>query len=124
MIKVLGILETVLKDYEDIENRGRACVYDTNDLRQAINTVKDYLGIEEGIIFRKVRIKTWKEMEKEFGLDEEGDINTLGSWLFIKNMEERLPNDRIIEIVIDEDGDNNWVGTKYYISKPMIAEYL
>ena len=47
-----------------------------------------------------VKIKTWEAMEKEFGLDKDGDINcklSLG-----KSIYEELPPDRIIEI--DENG--------------------
>jgi len=44
----------------------------------------------------KVKIKTWETLEKEFGLDEEGDINC--SFFFTKDMEEELPADRIIEV--------------------------
>lgn len=69
---------------------------------------------------RKVRIKTWEEMEKEFGLDEYGDILVTGAYYFIKDMENIIPKDRIIEI----DENNGWLSELYGISKPMIAEYL
>ena len=42
----------------------------------------------------KVRIKTWKAMRKEFGLDRDNEyINC--SCHFIQDMEEQLPKDRI-----------------------------
>ena len=43
------------------------------------------------------KIKTWKKMEREFGLDENGDINT-DNFAFLSEMEEQIPNDRIIKI--------------------------
>lgn len=51
----------------------------------------------------KVRIKTWEEMEKEFGVDNVGDIKCKET--FSTYMEELLPKDRIIEI--EENGKNN-----------------
>ncbi len=47
----------------------------------------------------KVLIKTWDEMEKEFGLDYSGDINC--NQYFIVEMEENMPEDRIIEVTKD-----------------------
>ena len=44
----------------------------------------------------KVKIKTWGEMEKEFGVDNVGDIKCKET--FNTYMEELLPKDRIIEI--------------------------
>lgn len=44
----------------------------------------------------KVKIKTWGEMEKEFGVDNVGDIKCKET--FNTYMEEQLPKDRIIEI--------------------------
>ena len=44
----------------------------------------------------KVRIKTWEEMEKEFGVDNVGDIKCKET--FNTYMEELLPKDRIIEV--------------------------
>lgn len=69
---------------------------------------------------RKVRIKTWEEMEKKFGLDKYGDILVTGDYYFTKDMENIIPNDRIIEI----DENNGWLSELYGISKPMIIEYL
>ena len=48
----------------------------------------------------KVRIKTWKEMEKEYGVNEEEDINTKNC-LFSPEMEKELialNTDRIVTI--------------------------
>lgn len=69
---------------------------------------------------RKVRIKTWEKMEKEFGLDIAKDINCRDT--FTKIMEERIPNHRIIEI----NEDWVWKGDtrEWFISEDMIEEYL
>ena len=64
----------------------------------------------------KVKIKTWDEMAKEFGLDTDGDIKTKKS--FNEIMEGGLPEDRIIDI----DNRKNWEG--WNISEDMIAEYI
>ena len=45
----------------------------------------------------KVKIKTWKQMEEEFGLNDEGNIAAKD--IFVRGMEEMMPDDRIIEIV-------------------------
>ena len=68
---------------------------------------------------RKVKIKTWEEMEKEFGLTDDGNIKVFCIW--IKEMEYLIPKDRIIEI----DFKNVWnVSIGYDITKDMIAEYI
>lgn len=46
-----------------------------------------------------VKIKDWDHMKYEYGLDTGGDINCMGC--FTKEMEKRIPNDRIITV---EDG--------------------
>ena len=49
----------------------------------------------------KVKIKTWKKMEKEFGLNKFGNIFVKNSIDFYKNKEKALVNasiDRIVEI--------------------------
>jgi len=73
----------------------------------------------------KVKIKTWSEMEKEFGLDEVGDINC--EYSFVDIMENNLPEDRIIETVKDDDGDPVWFTSEssgWNISNDMIKEKL
>jgi len=55
----------------------------------------------------KLRVRSWKAMEREFGLDEEGDIKFTnpGDVLFIKIMEEEIKSfDRIITICSEEAG--------------------
>lgn len=48
----------------------------------------------------KVKIKTWEQMKKEFGLDDTGDIWD-GSNFFSRNMEKCMPKDRTINIKKD-----------------------
>jgi len=43
-----------------------------------------------------VKIKTWKRMEREFGLDKDGEITCKG--IFLKKMEKVMPEDRMIDI--------------------------
>ena len=44
----------------------------------------------------KVKIKSWKQLEQEFGFNEEGEIAcTFG---FTRDMEQALPEDRIIDV--------------------------
>lgn len=65
---------------------------------------------------QKVKIKTWQEMEKEFGSIVHGSINC--DQYFTKEMEELLPKNRIIEI----DLENQW--NTYTITEDMIKEYI
>ena len=75
----------------------------------------------------KVQIKTWEEMEKEFGLTDVGFINCRET--FTTNMEKLMPKDRIIEIS-EVEGYNArrfiWAvaGTTYDISEDMILHKL
>ncbi len=49
----------------------------------------------------KVKIKTWKEMEREYGLDRLGGIGRNLGWIFIKTKEKELNEgffDRILTI--------------------------
>ena len=58
-----------------------------------------------------VTIRTWADMEDEYGLDNSGTINCSKS--FIIRMEKDLPPNRIIEVI-----DGNW---RYWgISQDMI----
>ena len=63
----------------------------------------------------KVKIKTWKEMEKEFGLTGWGDINC--NCNFPREMENKLPEDRIIILV-------NWAWKGWDVSNDIIKEKL
>jgi len=69
----------------------------------------------------KVKIKTWKRMEEEFGLDRSGSIDCEES--FVNSMENRMPKNRIIEV----DEDSRWKhkdGSTWMVSKDMIAEVI
>jgi len=79
----------------------------------------------------KVKIKTWKEMEKEFGIHENGYIKCIGSFLFTKYKEKQFkkqfPN-RIVEIAIIDDSDfkvkeiNNWYWPIMSIKEKVVYE--
>ena len=72
---------------------------------------------------KKVRIKTWEEMEKEFGVDANNYIK--GDAYFTPSMECDMPENRVIEIYKNKDyftwdlGYDSWT-----ISEDMIAEYI
>lgn len=61
---------------------------------------------------RTVRIKTWDEMKKEFGLEDGGDIDV--GHCFTEEMETALPTYRIIQL----SDKNKWKG--YNICEGMI----
>ena len=72
----------------------------------------------------KVRIKTWNDMAEEFGIDGDGDI--VCEHFFTKQMEEEMPDDRIIDIKVD-DGIYSWEykeGDCFDISDDMIEESI
>jgi len=72
-----------------------------------------------------VRIKTWADMEKEYGLDSLDAINVEEG--FTREMEESIPDDRIIEIEKDVYHCHyNWhsVSGEWCISADMIADRL
>ena len=74
---------------------------------------------------RKVRIKTWEEMEEEFGLEdcEVEIIRVKYDWTRI--MEDTIPEDRVIEVK-NKGGFMRWENRDYgySISDDMIAEWL
>ena len=72
----------------------------------------------------RVKIKSWKAMEEEFGLDDDEQIRCTFS--FVTKMEEIMPEDRIIE-VYKSDKSNSWYIWKesdFWISEDMIEAYL
>ena len=78
-----------------------------------------------------VKIKTWDQMEEEFGLDSGGDINCKGG--FLTTMEKDVPKNRIIEISKSLSKSKNinhyydWKTNKnstWTISNDMIEEFL
>jgi len=68
----------------------------------------------------KVKIKTWEQMEIEFGLNTIGGINC--EYFFTKDMRKLLPEDRIIEIHDDIYWQPDNHKFKYKISKDMIEK--
>lgn len=71
----------------------------------------------------RVKIKTWEEMEKEFGLTKFQDIDCRR--VFTKNMEKFMPEGRIIDIS-EHSCDDYFIwlvdGTTYDISEDMISK--
>lgn len=72
-----------------------------------------------------VKIKTWEAMEEEFGLDTLDDIDCIDC--FTQTMEERLPEDRIIEVnrikTLGYSASYNW-NNDWFISDDMIEEII
>lgn len=79
--------------------------------------------IKKIIMDREVYIKSWDDMCNEFGYNKSG-INT-PNFLFIKEMEDKLPMDRCIK-VYKEEGTNYWIwivnNNKYKITEDMISD--
>ena len=68
----------------------------------------------------RVKLKTWEQMEQEWGLTSDGDINCIP--MYIAEMERLCPEDRIIEVKSIENGFM-WKG-KWRIERPMIEEVI
>ena len=72
---------------------------------------------------KKVKIKTWEKMEKEFGIDYAGGEICIKCYgFFCKNMEKAMPDDRIIEV--DDKEDDFYRFNDWYISDDMIEEVI
>jgi len=81
----------------------------------------------------RVRIKTWEEMEEEFGLDYKGNLAVKG--YFTREIERHMPRNRIIEIrfCVFKDKDHKQFYRGFWriprrnvgciITAPMVAEY-
>ena len=63
----------------------------------------------------KVRIKTWRQMQDEFGLDADNAIDCFKKFTTV--MESSLPRDRIITLDRVYEDDN------YYISDEFTSRY-
>ena len=72
-------------------------------------------------MLKLIKIKTWDEMEKEFGLNELGEISC--GVVFMKPMELEMPKNRII-VVNYTNHIYKWVKHGYFISKNVIEEEL
>lgn len=70
----------------------------------------------------KVQIKTWEEMVEEFELDDSGDIAIRGFCSYTKEMEQEMPEDRIIKI----DSNMRTMDLKYHylITQGMIKKVI
>ena len=71
-----------------------------------------------------VKIKTWEDMENDFGIDEGTDeINCEAGFLLC--MEDALPNDRIIELkVYPNEKEWNINNCEWVISDDMIERII
>jgi len=71
----------------------------------------------------KVRIKTWAEVEEEFGLDGAGSIAVRCS--FSRDMERRMPEDRVVTVAdrVGHCGRVMLEGRLYFLCEGMIAEW-
>jgi predicted RNase H-like HicB family nuclease len=73
---------------------------------------------------RVVQIKTWEDMQKEFGLDFFDDIAC--AEIFTRAMEEELPSDRLLEVEGDVEGVHpvfTWKASRgWSISSDMIEK--
>ena len=67
---------------------------------------------------RLVKIKTWEQMEKEFGLTPKGNINCKNT--FISDMEVAIPKNRII--ILEYDRWDGWVMTDDMIEEELNPE--
>ena len=71
----------------------------------------------------KVKIKTWAEMEKEYGLTVCGEIDC--DAVFTDEMEEQMPANRIVEIDCRYGDIGSWCDWNGWdISEDMVAEVL
>ena len=76
----------------------------------------------------KVEIKTWDDMEEEFGLDTFGEISC---WLsFTIDMEDVMPEDRILEVEesVEKDSEDEFYWEEgeggWEISRDMIKRRI
>lgn len=68
----------------------------------------------------KVRIRTWDDMQAEYGINYNGDIEI--PRIFTKGMEKQLPSDRCIEVIPKGSNVYTWktYGYSWTISEEMI----
>jgi hypothetical protein len=78
---------------------------------------------------KRVKIKTWEQMEEDFGLTKYGSINC--EMKFTKEMERSLPKDRIIETEnngwqdkIRRSESRWWIPEGWWITDDMIEEVI
>ena len=71
---------------------------------------------------RIVKIKTWKQMEEEYYKSDNREMISVGNFHFSKEMEEKLPKNRIITIIRSKI--NVWKWGNYTITNNMIKKEL
>ncbi len=72
----------------------------------------------------QVKIRTWESMEKEYGLDFNGDINGPSCYIFFKSKEEAINEeypDRILTIT--KIGNRNNLKYEYYEVKELSSDW-
>lgn len=75
----------------------------------------------------KVKIKTWEQMEEQYGLDRDGDIEirkTGYNICFVRSMEDKMPTDRIINIIPDDNLNDRYLWGCWTISPEMIETFF
>ena len=68
----------------------------------------------------KVKIRTWSDMTKEFGLDTPYTINN--GWLDV--MEKELPNNRVIEVKKYKKSECVFVWNEWMITDEMVDDFI
>jgi hypothetical protein len=72
-----------------------------------------------------VQIKTWDEMEEEFGISDNLDMGSIAcKYAFNKQMEKQMPANRVIEITPYDDMIDEYNWEEWSISNDMIKEVL
>lgn len=69
----------------------------------------------------KVKIKTWEELEKKYGLDKFGDIeNNRSNWIFSEDMEYLCGTEIKLDEVYKNSKDEIGMYHKFHIAKWMV----
>ena len=72
----------------------------------------------------KVRIKTWEQMEKKYGLTNDEIYIKEDNQFFSHYMEDVIPEDRVIEVEVHDSSEFTWFDGHYdlHITPGMIEE--
>ena len=69
----------------------------------------------------KVKIKTWEELEKKYGLDKFGDIeNNRSNWIFSEDMKYLCGTEIELNEVYKNSKDETGMYHKFHIAKWMV----
>ena len=69
----------------------------------------------------KVKIKTWEELEKKYGLDKFGDIeNNRSNWIFSEDMEYLCGTEIELDEVYKNSKDEIGMYREFHIAKWMV----